>query len=191
MIDLSQTIQPKSDQLNADDMIAGAMQLKITGVRVVQGDQPICIDYEGGQGRPYKPCKSMRRVLIHLWGSDGSKYIGRTIIVYNEKTVKWAGKEVGGIRISHMSHIEKDERIAITESRGRRASIVIKKIETAPVVEISEKDFLEVKEAIERAETMADLQVITNTLKQTNYSDNSRKMIGEVYTKRLEEVRVD
>lgn len=120
MTDLSTTIIPKSDQLNADDLIVGPRAIKITDVRGVSGDQPIAISFEGDNGKPFKPCKSMRRLLVFAWGSDGKEYIGRSLMLFNDPAVMWAGKPVGGIRISHMSHIEKPFTIALTVTRGNK-----------------------------------------------------------------------
>lgn len=67
MTDLSQTIAPKSDQLNADDLIGRTMTIKITRVsRMSEPDQPVAIYFEGDSGKPYKPCKSMRRLLVSV-----------------------------------------------------------------------------------------------------------------------------
>ena len=64
-IDVSKTIAPKSDQLNADDLLGGARTIKITKITKAESpEQPINIFFEGDEGKPYKPCKSMRRVLV-------------------------------------------------------------------------------------------------------------------------------
>jgi hypothetical protein len=181
MINLNGTTAPKSDQLNADDMISGSMTLEITNVRVTSGDQPISIDYKGGQGRPYKPCKSMRRVLIGLWGDNGEVFIGRTIIVYNDKNVKWAGKAVGGIRISHMSHIEKDERVLLTETRGKRVPCLIKKLEIEPLNTITAEEYNIFDKRIKEAKTMADLQDIRIDMKNGRYDKESNGGLGQIY----------
>lgn len=189
MIDLSKTIKPKSDQLNADDLIAGPLMLEITGVRVVSGDQPICIDYVGGEGRPYKPCKSMRRLLVTAWGKNGEDYIGRKIIVFNEKSVKWAGKDVGGIRISHLSNIDKDIKIMLTESRGRRSPHTIKKIETEPLNNISQEQLELFKGKLKKCKNMAELQILASELNECRFNDASKEKIGVFYTETLEEIR--
>ena len=46
-INLRDTIAPKSDQLNADDLIAGNITVKIMGVRRGSRDQPVIIDIDG------------------------------------------------------------------------------------------------------------------------------------------------
>lgn len=121
MTNLRSTIIPKSDQLNYDDLIGGAtMTIRVTKVSKADGDQPISINFEGDNGKPFKPCKSMRRVLISLWGEDGNRFIGRSMTLYGDPTVKFGGGEVGGIRISHMSDIDKPVTMALTATRASR-----------------------------------------------------------------------
>lgn len=100
-MDLSQTIIPKSDQLNADDLIGGTRTIRISSVSAGNAEQPVVIHFDGDNGRPYKPGKSMRRVLVCLWGNDSAAYIGRRLTLYRDPSVKFGGEDVGGIRISH------------------------------------------------------------------------------------------
>jgi len=103
---LRDTIVPKSDQLNAEQLIGKPMTITVTEVRrSVDGYQPLAIHYNGDQGRPYKPCKSMRKVLIFAWGDDGREWVGKSMTLYCDPNVKWGGVKVGGIRISHLSHV--------------------------------------------------------------------------------------
>lgn len=125
--DMSAAIKPKSDQLNADDLIAGPMTIKITDVRIVAGsEQPVSIHFEGDNGKPWKSCKSMNRLLVSAWGADANKYKGRSLTLYRDPTVKWGGMEVGGIRVSHMSDISADHRVALTATKGKKVSTVVK-----------------------------------------------------------------
>ena len=126
MLDVSSTILSKSDQLNASDLIGNEMILTVSGVHLVSSpDQPMVINYIDDDGRPYKPCKSMRRVLVGLWGKDASQWIGRSVGVYNEPSVKWAGKEEGGVRIKSMSHIEKNKSVTTSESKHKKTTYLI------------------------------------------------------------------
>ena len=89
---LSDTIVPKSDQLNADQLLGGSMTITVTDVRRGQSDdQPVIVHYQGDEGRPYKPCKTMRKVLIFAWGDDGHAWIGRSMTLYNDPEVKFGG----------------------------------------------------------------------------------------------------
>ena len=128
--DLRDTIVPKSDQLNADQLLGGPITITITSVRRGSGDdQPIVIHYEGENGRPYKPCLTMRKVLIFAWGEDGSQWVGKMLTLYNLRTVKWGGVEVGGIRISHMSHVQADVKLSLAVTRGKKEPIIIKRLD--------------------------------------------------------------
>lgn len=131
MTDLSKTILPKSDQLNADDLIAGPMTIKITEVRAGDAEMPIVIRFEGDDGRPYKPCKSMRRVLVHCWGADGKTYVGRSITLFRDPDVKWAGVAVGGIRISHLSDIKLAQTMVLTQSKQSRKPFKVEPLKVA------------------------------------------------------------
>lgn len=125
-IDLRKTIEPKSDQLNADDLIAGAKTIEVTKVTGGENEQqPISIFFKGDNGKPYKPCKTMRRLLVQLWGYDATNFVGRKMTLYRDDSVKWAGVEVGGVRISHVSHIEKPTDVLITVSRSARRPVKI------------------------------------------------------------------
>lgn len=119
---LRDTIEPKSDQLNADDLIGTTKTIKVTGVSRGSGsDQPIVVNHEGDNGRPFKPCKSMRRVLIFAWGDDGRDWIGKSMTLYCDQDVKFGGVKVGGIRISHLSHIQSAISMSLTATRGKRS----------------------------------------------------------------------
>jgi len=120
MSDITKTIQPKSDQLNSDDLLTGGMTITVTECRVLQSDQPVELHWQGGEGRPYKPSKSMRRVIATAWGVESKNYAGKSMTLYRDASVKFGGQEVGGIKISHMSDIEKPFRIALTETRGKK-----------------------------------------------------------------------
>ena len=133
MTDLSKTIQAKSDQLNADDLFAGPINVTVTKVSKAAGDQPIAISYQGDEGKPYKPCKSMRRVLVHVWGSDGSKYVGRSMTLYRDPNVTFGGQAVGGIRISHMSNINGPVTMALTASKLSKRPYTVKPLKVEDV----------------------------------------------------------
>jgi len=130
--DMKQAIIPKSDQLNADDLISGDMTITITGVTVKGGqEQPVSISFEGDNGKPYKACKSMCRVMVAAWGPDSSKYVGRSMTLYRDPSVKWGGIAVGGIRISHMSHIDENMTMALTVTRANKKPYTVKVLSVA------------------------------------------------------------
>lgn len=130
MSNMLQAIVPKSDQLNADDLIGQSKTIKITKVSITSGEQPVSISYEGDNGKPYKPCKSMSRVLVDAWGADANKYVGRSITLYRDEKVTWGGLAVGGIRISHLSHIEKEKTMVLTATKQSKKPFTVKPLAT-------------------------------------------------------------
>lgn len=131
--DLRPTIIPKSDQLNAEQLLGGPMTVTVTDVRLGSSEeQPVIVHYAMEEGRPFKPCKTMRKVLIHAWGPDGRQWVGRSMTLYNDPSVKFGGDDVGGIRISHMTDIERDVKVSLTSTRGKKAKYEIKRL-SSPV----------------------------------------------------------
>lgn len=134
MGDMSAVIVPKSDQINADDLLSGPMTITITGVKVSSGqEQPVSMFFDGST-KAYRPCKSMARVLVSAWGADSSKYVGRSLTLYCDPKVKWGGMEVGGIRISHMSDIDSPLTLALTMTRANKKPFTVRPMSksTAP-----------------------------------------------------------
>src|SRR5690606_15749531 len=84
-------------------------------------EQPVDVRLVEFPGRAYRPSKSMRRVLVAAWGADSTAYVGRRLTLYRDPEVTFGRDKVGGIKISHLSHIDKRLSIALTVTRGRRA----------------------------------------------------------------------
>ena len=138
-MDLTPTIVPKSDQLNADDLIAGPVTVTVVEVTKGNPEQPVnVVTKEFGPKRPYKPAKSMRRVMVEAWGKDSTTYTGRMLTLFRDPHVKFGGEEVGGIRISAMSHLEKPLSVALTVTRGKRQPFTIQ-----PLGDDSGRDWLD------------------------------------------------
>jgi hypothetical protein len=132
-VDLTNTIVPKSDQLNSDDLITGPRTFTVTKVRVKSTpEQPVDIELAESPGKPFRPSKTVLRVLITAWGKEGDEYVGRRMTLYRDDEVKWAGQEVGGIRVSALSHITKPIKLALTETRGKKKTHTVQPLTDAP-----------------------------------------------------------
>lgn len=123
-MDISPYIVAKSDQLNADDLMGGPITVKIEAVRKGDSDQPVVIKISGGH-QPWKPCKTSLRVLVAAMGPDAAQWIGQWVTLYRDEHVKWAGVEVGGIRIKALSSIDKKTTLQLTETRGKKTAHTI------------------------------------------------------------------
>lgn len=130
MNDMTRVIVPDSSQINADDLQTGPMTVTITEVKIKGGkEQPVSIGLAGME-KVYRPCKSMARILVGAWGADSSKYIGRSLTLYCDPKVTWAGMAVGGLRISHMSDIDSAMTMALTATRGNKKPFTVRPLES-------------------------------------------------------------
>jgi hypothetical protein len=135
-MDLTESIVPKSDQLNSDDLVTGPVTVTITEVRAGNAEQPVEVHLAEFPGRPYKPSKSMRRVLVQGWGAEASAYTGRRITLFRNPEIKFGGATVGGIEISAMSHLAKRLTVSLMVTRGKRKPFSVDPLpELAPVVQ--------------------------------------------------------
>tara|TARA_R110000782_G_scaffold30776_4_gene76379 strand:- start:3222 stop:3980 length:759 start_codon:yes stop_codon:yes gene_type:complete len=128
-LDVTNAIQPKSDQLNADSLLTGPRTIKIRDVKISDSEQPIAIFFDGDSGKPWKPCKTAARCLATIWGSDARKWIGQSCTIFNDPTVTWAGAVCGGIRVSHMDGLNAPRKLQLTKTRGVKGGVTIKPLE--------------------------------------------------------------
>lgn len=160
MTSLLPTIEAKSDQLNADDLIGGPRTVTVTKVNVnTSEDQPVWISFEGDNGKPFKPCKTVRRLLIQVWGDNAEHYPGRSMTLYLDPNVKYGGMAVGGIRVSHVSHIDEPRRFFLAETRGKKRQHTVEPLIVSPKIP-QEPDPTELNaalSALDAADSMAAL----------------------------------
>jgi len=131
-MDLTESIIPRSDQINADDLIAGPITYTVREVIKGAAEQPfdfLLVETD----RAYRPSKTMRRVIVNAWGADAANYAGRRLTLYREPSIKYGGQEVGGIRISHMSHIAGPVEVMAQTTRGKREKFTVQPLKTASV----------------------------------------------------------
>jgi hypothetical protein len=120
-MDISDTLAPNSDQLDAIDLVSGPRTFTIEGVSKGNPEQPVQIKLAEFD-RVWRPSKSMRRVLAVCWGTDASAWSGRRVTLYCDPDVMFGKDRVGGTRISHLSHIDKPKSVPLLVSRGKSAT---------------------------------------------------------------------
>ncbi len=130
-MDISDTLAPNSDQLDAVDLLGGDQTFTIADVTRNNGDQPINITLAEFP-RPWRPGKSMRRVLAACWGTNAKDYIGRRVTLYCDPDVIFGKEKVGGTRIRALSHIDKPKQIPLLVARGRSAMYTVQPLKDAP-----------------------------------------------------------
>lgn len=138
---LSDTVTSNSQQLNADDLISAYKIITVTGIkRSTSKQQPLSIDYYGMQpNRPFKPCLTMRKILFAEWGTDGRQWVGKSMKLYRDSEVKFGTEKTGGIRISHLSDIDKQAVHNLLVSKMKRQEFVINKLPIYPQADFDQK----------------------------------------------------
>ena len=131
-MDISDTLAPKSDQLDAVDLLGAPPRIfTVKSVSRGNAEQPVEITLEEFP-RVWRPGKSMRRVLAHLWGTDASKWTGRRVELFCDTEVVFGGEKVGGTRISRMSHIDGPKSVPIIIKKGRSGGYKVDPLPDAP-----------------------------------------------------------
>jgi len=141
-MDMTESITPRSDQQNFDDYLTGSRTVTISGVSKGSADQPVNVELTEYPGRPFKPNKSMRRVLVVGWGTNSDAYVGRQLTLVGNPEVVFGGKAVGGIEIAAMSHIDKTLTVSLTATRGRRKQFTVEPLNAEPLKDESGRDWL-------------------------------------------------
>lgn len=187
-MDLSQTVIPKSDQINFEDVQSQSITAVIKSVRRGNAEQPVFIDLVGYDGRPYKPSKSMRRVLIDGWGSDGHSWPGKSLTISGDPSVKFGGVAVGGIKVTAMSDIDSDFSLMLSVSRGRRQEHRVRKLEVQKKITDPKEILSWFSESALKAD-LSSLAVMYNRAKSalSSYPDEV-KTLDSVYSTRKAEL---
>ena len=116
-MDITDALAPKSDQLDAVELVNPRTFTIDTGSRLGTREGATVAEIRlVGFPRVWRPSKGMLDVLAKCWGTDGKAWAGRSVTLYNDPEVTFGKDKVGGIRISHLSHIDGPVTVMI---RGR------------------------------------------------------------------------
>lgn len=194
-MDLSKTIIAKSDQLNADDLLTGPRTFTVVEVREGSEEQPVSIVLaEWPRSRPFKPSKTVQRILAYCWGAETDDWPqGARMTLFRDAKVKWAGEEIGGIRVSHLSHIDGVQKVALQESKHKKSLHTIQPLADAPAqpAQLSPAELAEqVVAAVKEAATEADVREWGNRANSRGLLDLQvdGATVREHVTKRLAEI---
>lgn len=154
------TIEKKTDQLNYEDFLGGVTRIvTIAGVKKGTKEQQYDIEIEGDQ-RVWRPAVTVLKILVAAWGDEAKEWVGRRAALYGDPEVTFGRDKVGGIRVSHLSHIDKPLNVNLSETRGKR-----KMHSVDPLPELSRVDQLRAEwehASVERrAEIQAEVAALT------------------------------
>ncbi len=184
-MDISDTLTPRSDQLNAEDLLTGPRVFTVEKVTKGSAEQPVEIHLVGLPGRPFKPSKTVRRLLVAAWGSEASAYAGRRMMLYRDPAVRFGGQDVGGIRVSALSDIKERITLALTVTRGKRAPFVVEPLADEPDG-ISADDAAEYENQIALVDTLDDLKALYEQLKSIELGSHRAALTAAVTARKAE-----
>lgn len=130
-MDLTESLAPKSDQLDAIELVGGPRTFTIEKVTAHNVEQPFSF-HLAGFPRVWRPGLSMRRVIAAAWGTSAETYTGRSITLYCDPTIRFGNDITGGTRISHMSHIDKPVSVPLPVKRGKITTFTVQPLKVAP-----------------------------------------------------------
>jgi hypothetical protein len=135
-VNISETLAPKSDQLDAIELISGPRTFTIEGVTAGDAEQPVQVKLEGFP-RVWRPSKGMRRVLAAGWGVEAAAWVGRKVTLFYDPAVTFGKDRTGGTRISHMTDLpgNKPLSVPLLITRGKSAIFTVQPLSGAPVAE--------------------------------------------------------
>lgn len=126
------TIEKKTDQLNYEDFLGGLTRtVTIAEVRKGSKEQQYDIAIEGDR-RVWRPSVTVLKLLVEAWGDDATKWVGRRATLYGDPSIMFGPDRVGGIRVSHVSHIDAPITAVLTKTRGKRAAHTVQPLKDAP-----------------------------------------------------------
>jgi len=113
-MDITEALAPASDQLDAVELVNPRTFTIAPGSKLGKRDGKTVaeirfVDFD----RVWRPSKGMLDVLAACWGTKAEAWVGHQVTVYNDPDVMYGKDKVGGVRISHLSHIDKARIVTI------------------------------------------------------------------------------
>lgn len=133
MADIRAAIQPRSDQLNYEDFVSGPGVLTIERTedyRDEKGQPRVAIHMAERPGRPFKASATNLRLLAIAWGDEDDDWPGRRVQLSADPTVTFGGKQVGGIRVTALSHLPQRFTAKLSVTRGKKQEFPVEILPT-------------------------------------------------------------
>lgn len=133
-MDITKALAPKTDQIDATDLIGSPPQVfTIAAVSENNSElaeqQPVNIRLVE-TSLWWRPSKGMLRVLADNWTKDVKVWVGRKVELYGDPEVYFGKEKRGGTRISRLSHIDSSKTTLINPRGGRGAYFTVKPLPT-------------------------------------------------------------
>lgn len=194
-MDITNALAPKSDQLDAADLIGSPPRVfTITEVREngseLAEQQPVNISLAEFP-RVWRPSKGMLRVLADNWGKDVRVWIGRKVELYGDPNVYFGKEKRGGTRISRLSHIDSGKTTLVNPRGGKGAYWKVEPLSAAPAEPAPGELAALIADELAAATTEAEVREWGNRAHARGLLDHDLGVdttLRELVTKRLAEV---
>jgi hypothetical protein len=128
-------IKKNTDQLNYEDFLGGVTRT-VTIAKVEKGRKEAQYDIAiEGDDRYWRPPATVLKLLVLAYGDEAANWVGKSVALYGDPDVKMKGVKVGGIRVSHLSHIDQPLTASLTVTRGQTGTFTVLPLEGAPTPE--------------------------------------------------------
>lgn len=128
------TIKKNTDQLNYEDFLGGMTRI-VTIVNVEKGRKEAQYDIAiEGDDRYWRPPATVLKQLVLAYGDEAANWIGKSASLYGDPDVKMKGVKVGGIRVSHLSHITEPLTASLTVTRGQSGIFTVAPLPAADIL---------------------------------------------------------
>ena len=175
MVDVTKALEPRSDQLNADDALAGPITIHVTGAGISSDGQLVIMTSEYPQ-RPWHVSKGMGRFIAAIWGNESDEWTGQALTLYRDPDVKYAGQAVGGLRIESMSGLDAPFTGPLRLTRGKSVPFTIQ-----PLIDHVAESLTDAQ--IAAAESVEELRAMwsrASTVQQAQITARANQLTGEV-----------
>jgi len=179
-MDITDALAPNSDQLDAIELVTPRTFTIAAGSRLAMRDGKTVAEIAlEGFPRVWRPSKGMLDVLAKCWGADAKQWVGRRVTLYNDPDVMFGKDKVGGVRVSHLSHIDGVQSVPIRAS-GRGRAPKPWKVEPLPdAAPVDQSKVDAALTAIHNAATLSDLDRIDTYAQQIGIHEYVTEAISE------------
>lgn len=150
------TIKKNTDQLNYEDFIGGVTRI-VTIVKVEKGRKEAQYDIAiEGDDRYWRPPATVLKQLVLAYGDEAANWVGKSASLYGDPEVKApGGKKVGGIRVSHLSHITKPLTASLSITRGQSGTFTVEPLSAIDILRAEYRTATPERQAAIQAEVAA------------------------------------
>ena len=150
-IDVTDYWAPTSEQMDAVDLPTPRIFTVTSATQNSDKGRPVNVHFAEFD-RPWRPGKSMGRVLRQCWGPKTAAWIGHRVELFCDPEVTYGKDKVGGIRIGRLSHIDGPQRVLLLISQGRSSVYNVQ-----PLTEPVARDWQAEADAITDVDALRDL----------------------------------